>query len=159
MPLFLTLSSLLFFVILLLFFFFFQYFNRYIKYKLTKRLYEKGFSKEKIKQLYLFLDWLIHLPPKLEIEYTISVYQLEESKKMRYVSSIERIGIEKGKLQGMSQGRQEGEASLLIRQLTRKFGELPQNYRERIVHADAETLLIWGERILEVEKLEDIFTA
>ncbi len=128
-----------------------------VKYNLTKRLYEKGYSKDEVKKLYLFLDWLIHLSPQLEIEYKEAVYKLEETKKMAYISTIERMGREAGLIQGVIKGKQEGEATLLIRQLTRKFGNLALNYRQQIEHADTETLLQWGEQLLDAKTLEDVF--
>src|SRR5205823_6561479 len=60
-----------------------------VKINLTKRLYGKGFNKSQILKLYLFLDWILHLAEELEIKYKDDVYQIEESKKMAYVSSIE----------------------------------------------------------------------
>lgn len=79
-----------------------------IKVALTRRLYEKGFNKQEIIHLYHFIDWLIGLPEELEIEYQHEVYEIEETSKMAYVSSIERIGIKKGMQQGIQQGMQQG---------------------------------------------------
>lgn len=67
------------------------------------------------------------------------------------------IGREKGVQQGIQQGRQLGESELLLRLLNRKFGIIPTHYRKKIEQADANTLLIWGERILEAQNIEDIF--
>ena len=55
------------------------------------------------------------------------------------------------------EGRQEGEARLLLRQLRMKFGPLDPGTEERVRSADADRLLEWGERILSAESLEDIF--
>ena len=51
---------------------------------------------------------------------------------------------------------EEGEAALLIRLLERKFGPLAPEHRARIDAADAETLLVWGERILTAETIEAV---
>lgn len=136
-----------------------------IKYNLTKRLYGKGYHKETIKKLYLFLDWLIHLSPEFELEYKQAVYQLEESIKMRYISTIERMGIEeglqkglqKGKAEGKAEGIVEGKAELLMYLLAQKFGELAPDYRECIGRARPETLMLWVGRILEAKSLQDVF--
>ncbi len=58
--------------------------------------------------------------------------------------------------EGRQQGRQEGEAGLLLRQLERKFGPLEAVVRERITGADAERLLVWGDRVLTADRLEDV---
>ncbi len=55
------------------------------------------------------------------------------------------------------EGRQEGEAELLLRLLERKFGLLDPKTRSRVRSADAERLLNWGERVLAAERLEDVF--
>ena len=57
----------------------------------------------------------------------------------------------------MQQGIQKGEYSLLIRLLEHKFKNIPPHLRERLAQADAETLLTIGERVLEAQKIEDIF--
>jgi hypothetical protein len=50
--------------------------------------------------LFRFIDWVMELPPTLALEYTMQVELFEEEKKMQYVTSVERIGIEKGIQQG-----------------------------------------------------------
>ncbi|MFL6234519.1 MAG: Rpn family recombination-promoting nuclease/putative transposase, partial [Thermoanaerobaculia bacterium] len=46
------------------------------------------------------------------------------------------------------EGRQEGEARLLLRQLRLKFGPLEPALEDRVRSADADRLLEWGERVL-----------
>lgn len=71
---------------------------------------------------------------------------------MTYVLSIERLGIEKG--------IQQGQAALLLRQIARKYGEeAVEAYRDRIEQADAETLLLWSERILTAAQVDQVFDA
>lgn len=73
----------------------------------------------------------------------------------------QREGWEKGRREGrrdgLHEGRQEGEALLLQRILAKKFGELPEEYRRRLVQADADTLLAWGERVVLARTLDEIF--
>ncbi|WP_435103475.1 Rpn family recombination-promoting nuclease/putative transposase [Arhodomonas sp. AD133] len=59
--------------------------------------------------------------------------------------------------QGLAEGRKEGEAALLVRQMERRFGALDEATRQRIAEADAETLLLWGENILTAECVEEVF--
>ncbi len=74
---------------------------------------------------------------------------------MRYVTSVERIGIKKG----LQQGLQQGEIRVLRRQLTRRFGELPVWVEDRLQEAPLEQLELWGERLLEASRLEEVFEA
>jgi predicted transposase YdaD len=68
--------------------------------------------------------------------------------------------LEKGRLEGREEGREEGigqgEARVLLRQLTLKFGPVPEPVRSRVESADAETLLRWSEQVLSADRLEDV---
>jgi len=57
---------------------------------------------------------------------------------------------------GRQEGRQEGEAALLLRQLARRFGDLPPWVRDRVLGADTATLDDWGMLILDATSLEDV---
>jgi predicted transposase/invertase (TIGR01784 family) len=55
------------------------------------------------------------------------------------------------------EGRQEGEARVVLRQLRLKFGPLEPEIEDRVRSADADRLLEWGERVLTAKSLQDIF--
>ncbi len=74
------------------------------KLYLTKQLYEKGYQREDIINLFRFIDWVMKLPEELETSFWDEVTEYEENKKMPYVTSGERIGIEKGVKQGILKG-------------------------------------------------------
>jgi hypothetical protein len=78
------------------------------KYYLIRRLYERGHAKEQIQELFRFIDWLMQLPPELEEKLTIEISRLKEEKKLKYISSIERKGIEQGIEKGIEQGIEKG---------------------------------------------------
>ena len=59
--------------------------------------------------------------------------------------------------EGRVEGRVEGEATLLLRQLERRFGPLSEDTRRRIAEADADTLLVWGERLLDTKTLAELW--
>uniref|UniRef100_UPI004056EA6E Rpn family recombination-promoting nuclease/putative transposase n=1 Tax=Candidatus Electrothrix sp. TaxID=2170559 RepID=UPI004056EA6E len=56
------------------------------------------------------------------------------------------------------QGRQEGEFRLLLRQLRKRFGELPGWVEERLRQASSGMLETWSERILTASTLEEVFS-
>ena len=60
---------------------------------------------------------------------------------------------------GREEGIGQGEARVLLRQLTLKFGPLPEPVRARIESADADTLLRWSERVLSADQLDEVFGA
>ena len=68
-------------------------------------------------------------------------------------------GRQEGRQEGQQEGRQEGEAALLLRLLERRFGPLPPAMRQRITAANDETLLLYGERLLDAKSLDEIFAA
>jgi hypothetical protein len=57
----------------------------------------------------------------------------------------------------LQEGRQEGEARIVLRQLRLKFGPLEPDVEERVRTAEADRLLAWSERILTAESLRDVF--
>ncbi|MDM8516163.1 hypothetical protein QUF76_08195 [Desulfobacterales bacterium HSG16] len=62
------------------------------KLRLVRMLYEKGYEKQDILELFRFIDWLIELPDDFERDFWDTINQMEEDKKMPYVTSVERIG-------------------------------------------------------------------
>jgi len=55
------------------------------------------------------------------------------------------------------EGRQEGEARMVLRLLRFKFGPLESEIEDRVRSADADRLLEWGERVLTAKSLQDVF--
>ncbi|MES9856498.1 MAG: hypothetical protein ABW166_07850 [Sedimenticola sp.] len=124
------------------------------KFHLVRLMYERGYSRGVILELFRIIDWMIQLPEVLEREFLDAVYKLEEVKKMPYVTSAERFGIEKG----LEQGLQRGEVAVLLRLIEVKYGtKVLAAYRQRIEQADTEILLLWADRLLKAEAIEEIF--
>lgn len=104
------------------------------KLQLIRLLLERGYSKKQIGQLFRFLDWVLTLPAEEEREFQISLE--EEIKVKRYVTSFERLGMEKGMERGMEKGMEKGELKALrgslqdILQL--RFAEVPQEVQDAI---------------------------
>lgn len=61
------------------------------------------------------------------------------------------------KAEGREEGRKEGEMTFLMRLLENRFGPLGETIRVRLEAADAEQLLLWGERVLAAKTLEAVF--
>jgi predicted transposase YdaD len=56
-----------------------------------------------------------------------------------------------------AEGRAEGAARLLLRQLSRRFGAVPDDMRKRIDGASLEQLEAWSDRVLDAATLDDVF--
>ena len=66
--------------------------------------------------------------------------------------------IERGKKEGRQEGRKEAEVAMLLRQIERKFGaQAKQVWRSRIEHATTGQLEMWLDRILDADRVEDVF--
>jgi len=76
---------------------------------------------------------------------------------MRYVTSVERIGLEKGLQQGRQEGRQQGEARTLLRLLERRFGPVSELMQARVSAADLDSLDQWLDRVLDAPTLDAVF--
>jgi hypothetical protein len=104
------------------------------KLSLIKSLYERGYEREDIVQLFRLIDWFIALPKREEDRLWQEIQTLEEERKMPYITSVERIGIRKG---------QQG---AILRILEVRFENIPQKLREAIGKIDnievLETLLV-----------------
>jgi len=53
--------------------------------------------------------------------------------------------------------KQEGAAELMIRQLAKRFGDVPESIRATLAGAGQEQIDFWGERLLDAGSLEEIF--
>ena len=60
---------------------------------------------------------------------------------------------------GIEKGIQQGESMLLIRLLERRFGPLSEDRKVRIREAASETLMIWGDRLMSANSVEEIMDA
>ena len=87
---------------------------------------------------------------------TLADKWIEQGRKQGIQQGIQQ-GIEQGIQRGIQQGQTEGEAALLLRLLERRFGPLSPRHRARIESADAETLLVWGDRVLTAQSVDEVF--
>jgi len=143
-----------------------QHQERYeAKLRLVRLLYQRQWDKQRVIDLFSVLDWLMQLPEWLNTQLWQELETIEESKKVQYITSVERIGIAKGMATGMAkgvekgrvEGRVEGQSRLLRRLLERRFGVLPSWATEQLANASEQQLEAWGEAILTAPTLEAVF--
>ncbi|MGB8702924.1 MAG: DUF4351 domain-containing protein [Thermosynechococcaceae cyanobacterium] len=152
------------------------------KLSLIRALYEKGYQRQEILDLYRFIDWVMILPEALERDCWTELKAFEEARKVTYVTTGERIGYERGMTtgerigyergmttgerigyeQGMTTGEQmgyeRGERSLILRQLLRRVGELPQELQVQVESLTVEQLEVLGDALLDFSSLSDLQT-
>ena len=147
-----------------------QHQERYeAKLRLVRLLYQRQWDKQRVIDLFSVVDWLLQLPEWLNSQVLQELETIEESKKVRYVTSVERIGMAKGIAKGLvegrvkglqegrQEGRQEGVSRLLRRLLERRFGVLPEWASEQLTSASEKDLEAWGEAVLTAPTLEAVF--
>jgi hypothetical protein len=106
-----------------------------------------------------FVVWLtrVLLPARVPGADIPNIIELQEMQAM--LAERVKTWAEEWKQQGLEQGRHQGEANLLRRQLLRRFGPLPSWVDQRLEQASDAELGVWAERVLDAERLEDIFDA
>ncbi len=57
------------------------------------------------------------------------------------------------------EGRQEGERTVLERQLQRRFGALSPEITKKLSEASSVDLENWAEKVLDAETLNDVFVS
>ena len=78
------------------------------KFYLLRFMVRKGYNRQQIIELLRFIDWVLMLPDKMNEQIWQDFTQLEEVKRMPYISSFERYLLEKGFQEGKREGKLEG---------------------------------------------------
>jgi len=123
------------------------------KIRLLRILYDRHWDKQRVINLFNVIDWLMQLPEWLNNKVWQELETIEEKEKVQYITSVERIGIAKGRIEG----HVEGESSLLKKLLEHRFGMLPQWATEQLVNAKEEELEVWAKAIFTAPTLEAVF--
>jgi len=74
---------------------------------------------------------------------------------MPYITSVEEIGFARGLQVGEQRGEQR-QRSLILRQLNRRVGEVPESAQQRVERLTIAQLEALGEALLDFEQLADL---
>jgi predicted transposase/invertase (TIGR01784 family) len=93
----------------------------------------------------------------IELLTTIMVYKFE-NKSQREVEEMLGITLRETRIyrEIKEEGREEGEKSLVLRQLARRVGELPQQVRQQVESLSLEQLENLGEALLDFSGMSDL---
>ena len=111
---------------------------------LIKHLYRLGYVKADVVRLFAFIDWVMSLPADMEKGLWTEIQKFEEETKMEYVTSVERIGMEKGSL------------NLLCRLIAKRFKTGYESLPPIFTGLHAEDIADLGERFLDAESVDEI---
>jgi hypothetical protein len=98
------------------------------KLNLIRMLYEKGYSRDNILQLFRLIDWMMTLPKELAETFDTEVINYEEQA-MPFITGIERRGMLKNQRENV------------IDVLQTRFGEVPADFIAAINNLDEISLL------------------
>ncbi len=73
--------------------------RRQAKWRLIRRLYELGWTREQFRQMYRLIDWFLELPEILQQQLQNDIRPFEKEHKMPYVTSTERMARDEGQKQ------------------------------------------------------------
>ena len=122
------------------------------KIELVKSLYARGYTRKQVIELFRFIDWVLALPEKYELQFERAVKELEEADKMRYVTSIERRAIQKGIEQGSLHTARED----ILDILHIRFSTVPQELSDHIHQmSDLPQLKSLHQQAVRTTTLED----
>jgi hypothetical protein len=122
------------------------------KLGLIRRLYERGYERAQILELFRLIDWLLALPQAQEEALWQEIVRIEEERRMPYITSVERIGLEKGR----REGELRGQRAMLRRLLQARFGTVPEVLGRQIDDADQERLDQLADRIGTASSLDEL---
>ena len=122
------------------------------KFSLIRRLYDLGLQEQDIRNLYRFIDWVMILPKPLENQLWSEYKKFEQERTMRYITTCERIGYERG----IEEGRQEGERLVILKLLKRRLGELSPETTQRIQSLSVNQLENLSEALLDFSSMADL---
>lgn len=132
------------------------------KLDLVRSLYRQGWDRQRILGLFGVIDWMMRLPDALEQQLWQDIGAIEGETEMPYVTSVERLAIQRGMQQGLEQGRLEGKiegktekaVTTLERLLVKRFGPLDEVTCKHLDIATLEQLDHWIDRILDASTVD-----
>jgi hypothetical protein len=129
--------------------------RRIWKATLAKLGHERGYSRRLILDLYIFVDWVMVLTPKLEREVDQEIEAFEKAKRMKYITNMERRGLERGRQEGQIRSQQES----VLTVLETRFGGIPYDLREAVTATDdLARLKRWHRLAIQLPSLAEFET-
>ncbi|UBF26958.1 DUF4351 domain-containing protein [Kovacikia minuta CCNUW1] len=128
------------------------------KLSLIRRLYEAGYSRREVLNLFKFIDWVMILPEGVKQAFWLELKAYEEERKVPYITSVEEIGFERGVQQGRQEGRQEERQSLTLLLLEQKVGQLSPSLHDRISQLSPTQLEALAIALLNFSRLAELET-
>ncbi len=108
-----------------------------IKLQVAKRLYQRGYGRQDILELFRLIDWLISLPDSWQTGFTEEIKRYEQESNMPYVTSYERLARQEGIEIGILEKGRES----LLEVLRIRFEDVPRELVETINQMKDDSIL------------------
>ncbi len=118
------------------------------KLGLIRGLFERGYERQQILELFRLIDWMLALPREQEAVLWREITRIEEERRMPYITSVERIGRREGRL--------EGQRAMLRRLTQARFGAVPEALGRDIDAADQVRLDQLADQIGSAASLAEL---
>jgi predicted transposase YdaD len=109
---------------------------------------------------FIYINWAYDAVDRRAIEGALARAPDEQREAVMSVMAQER---EQGRIEGRAEGRAEGEATgkakTLLRLLDRRFHDIPEAYRTRVLAANANQLDAWIDAVLDADSIDAVFGA
>ena len=103
------------------------------KLRIVKSLYQRGYSRQDILELFRLIDWMMTLPSSLQSGFKQEIRRFEEETNMPYVTSVERLARQEGIL--------ESSREYVIEVLRVRFELVPNQLVETINQIESVSVL------------------
>jgi hypothetical protein len=115
-----------------------------------RALFQQNYDASDIRALFRLIEHLLRLDPVLARQALEQMHQveMEETGMDTFVSSVEEIGREEGRI--------EGQLGIVLRQLNRKLGTLPADLQARVTTLTSDRLLDLSEALLDFTSHTDL---
>ena len=129
------------------------------KVHIMQSLYDVGFSEAQIRKLFRFIDWIMMLPNDMNQQFYETMETFEESGSRPFITSWERLGLERGMKKGMEQELQHIQ-ELILDSLQIRFGAIDPDIETALTHINTvEELRIVHRLSLTATTIEEFVTA
>jgi flagellar biosynthesis/type III secretory pathway protein FliH len=78
------------------------------KKEIVRLLYQSGFTKDVVREVLVFFEWILHLPEEYSEPFELYLEELESNMGREFLPSWERRAMQQGRQEGRQEGREEG---------------------------------------------------
>jgi hypothetical protein len=127
------------------------------KYRLMKRVLERGLDAKRARQLFRLVDWQMELPTDLKIKFREEITRYTKEKHMPFVSVLDEI-INENAMRAQMKGHQDGIEAVLDVRFGQAGTRLMPEIRQITDDAKLENILLAAKTIPSPDELRKLWT-